>query len=133
MRMSELGSRASRASRSSRTSQYSSRRSEQIRRRLAQEQNQRENLQHHQTTGDESSWETDRDRGSNGRVSRHPQMGVSGMANDKSSHRMDLMRAGLNRSLRASGRAKGDMENWIDHDMDIYMAHNTMRNDLVRL
>ena len=154
MRLGELGGRASRASQS-RASQYSSsRRSEQMRRRATHHHQQQQQQQHdhkeqqqqQQTTGDESSWETDRERGSTSSTGllRRPQMGVGSLSpnsnmNNNGAHQRTnggLQRSGNSRMSsrsHATSMANGDAENWTDHDMEIYMAHNTMRNDLVRL
>ncbi|XP_057372454.1 uncharacterized protein LOC130693341 isoform X1 [Daphnia carinata] len=143
LRMSELAAaaavngRASRASRASTRagSQYSSRRSEQLRRRAAHLQQQQDSSdqqhQQQQTTGDESSWETDREPGGSSSTSgllagRRPHQPMPAMNSQQQRHNSHRMRPGS--SVRS-----GETENWTDHDMDIYMAHNTMRNDLVRL
>ena len=137
LRMSELErAAATRASRTSRTSQYSRQR-----RHHQQQQQQHQQQQHQPTTGDESSWETDRERGSSstGLLRGVPTPVHGGSVHGGSVH-------GSQSNLRQHGRSRrsthgsvrsattmGDPENWTDHDMDIYMAHNTMRNDLVRL
>lgn len=143
--MSELAAaaavngRASRASRASTRagSQYSSRRSEQLRRRAAHlqqnGQDSSDQQQHQQqTTGDESSWETDREPGGSNSTSgllagRRPHQSMTGMNSQQQRHNSQ------HRLRPGSSVRSGDNENWTDHDMDIYMAHNTMRNDLVRL
>lgn len=150
LRMSELAAaaaaangRASRASRSSTRAsggggggQFSGRRSEQLRRRSAHMQQQgqdRDSSDRSQTekTGDESSWETDREQAGSNSTSgllmagRRPQQ-IAQQHNPRQSTRSNRMRPAS--SMRSD-------ENWTDHDMEIYMAHNTMQrtNDLVRL
>ena len=137
--MSELAAaaavngRASRASRASTRagSQYSSRRSEQLRRRAAHLQQQQDSSdqqhQQQQTTGDESSWETDREPGGSS--------STSGLLAGRRSHQpMPSSQQQRHSRMRPGSSVRsGETENWTDHDMDIYMAHNTMRNDLVRL
>ena len=133
------GAGGGRASRASRASQYS-RRTEQMRRRAAQQQEQKDQQQQ-QTTGDESSWETDRERGSTSSTGllRRPQMGVGSLpptgnqGNNPRLVRSNLSRLSTRSSMHSTGMPAGEADNWTDMDMDIYMAHNTMRNDLVRL
>jgi hypothetical protein len=48
-------------------------------------------------------------------------------------HSQQQRHSNQHRLRPGSSVRSGDNENWTDHDMDIYMAHNTMRNDLVRL
>jgi len=141
--------RASRASRSSTRAsgvggggvgaggQFSGRRSEQLRRRSAHMQQQgqdRDSSDRSQTekTGDESSWETDREQAGSNSTSgllmagRRPQQISQQHNNQRQSTRSNRMRPAS--SMRSD-------ENWTDMDMEIYMAHNTMQrtNDLVRL
>jgi len=126
--MNEL-ERASRASRSvSRSSQYSRRQRRQQQHELSDQQQ-----QHQQpTTGDESSWETDRERGSSNELLRGPADSRTHGSQSNLSRQQGRGRRSGHGSLR-SAATLADAENWTDHDMDIYTAHNTMRHGLVHL